>query len=75
VMAEALGPSNSTQVMDLGTGNNLSIYTPAYAIYERGNLARVLLFNYVTDPSGASDLQVGLTLGNGGNLPDSVEVK
>ncbi|KAF9555149.1 hypothetical protein CPC08DRAFT_145293 [Agrocybe pediades] len=76
VVAEALGPSNNTQVMDLGASNNLGIYTPAYAIYENGNLERVLLFNYVTDASGASDLQVSLTSNNiGATLPDSVQVK
>ncbi|KAF9484215.1 glycoside hydrolase family 79 protein [Pholiota conissans] len=74
VMAEAIGPSNTTQVLDLmANGNN--IFSPAYAIYESGALARVMLFNYVTDPSGASDLNVDLTLPNGGTLPSSVQVK
>jgi hypothetical protein len=58
-MAEALGRSNTTQVLDMGS-NDHNIFTPAYAIYEHGTLARVLLFNYVTDPSGASDLNINL---------------
>ncbi|KAF8162003.1 glycoside hydrolase family 79 protein [Pholiota molesta] len=60
VMAEAIGPSNATQVLDLqaSAGN---IFTPAYGVYEHGALARVLLFNYASDPSGASDLTVALT--------------
>jgi hypothetical protein len=76
VMAEALGSSNTSQVLDL-LPNNANIYTPAYAIYQGGNLARILLFNYVTDPSGASDLTVQLNLmGAGGSAgPSQVQVK
>ena len=75
-MAEALGSSNASQILDL-LPNNQNIYTPAYAIYDRGNLARVLLFNYVTDPTGASDLTVQLDLtGVGGSAGVStVQVK
>lgn len=72
VMAEALGSSNASQVLDL-LPNNANVFTPAYAIYDRGNLARILLFNYVTDPSGASDLTVQLNLGGVG--PSQVQVK
>ena len=71
-MAEALGPSNTTQVVDL-LPNNANIYTPAYSIYEGGTLARILLFNYVSDPSGASDLTVQLNLSGAG--PTQVKVK
>ena len=54
-MAEVLGPSNNAQVLDLeANGGNPN--TPAYAIYENGNPVRVLLFNYITDSSGANDL-------------------
>ena len=77
VMAEALGSSNATQIVDL-LPNNANIYTPAYSIYENGNLARILLFNYVTDPSGASDLTVQLNLnGAGGSSagPSQIQVK
>jgi hypothetical protein len=76
-MAEALGPSNTTQIVDL-LPNPTNMYTPAYSIYERGTLARILLFNYVTDPSGASDLTVQLNLsgGPGGSPgPTKVQVK
>ncbi|KAF8154310.1 glycoside hydrolase family 79 protein [Crassisporium funariophilum] len=72
VMAEALGPTNTTQIFDL-LPNNANIFTPAYAIYERGLLTRALLFNYVSDSTGASDLTVALTSTTG--MPDSVKVK
>jgi len=73
VMAEALGPSNATQVIDL-TANGNNIYSPAYAIYEHGTLVRVMLFNYVTDSSGTSDLSVSLNLA-GTQVAGSVQVK
>lgn len=78
-VAEALGPSNTSRVMDLGA-NNGSIYTPAYAIYENGTLARLALFNYVTDPSGGSSTAVTISVGGGQigepvNTPQSVKVK
>ena len=41
-MAEAMGQSNTTRVIDMGS-NDDNIYTPAYAIYEHGTLARALL--------------------------------
>ncbi|KIY48442.1 hypothetical protein FISHEDRAFT_73638 [Fistulina hepatica ATCC 64428] len=72
VMAEVLGPSNETQVLDLGA-NNGNTYTPAYAIYERGEPVRAVLFNFVTDASGASDLSVSISVGN--TTPSSVKVK
>ena len=74
VMAEALGPSNTTQVVDL-LPNNANIYTPAYSIYEGGTLARILLFNYVSDPSGASDLTVQLNLSGAGGSPGPSQVQ
>jgi len=61
VMAEVLGSSNVSQVLDLGANNN-SIYTPAYGIYEDGNATRVALFNYITDPTGASDYTANITV-------------
>ncbi|KAJ7266877.1 glycoside hydrolase superfamily [Mycena haematopus] len=46
ISAEVFGKTNTSQIMDLhGNGNN--IYTPQYAIYENGAIARVALFNYV----------------------------
>ncbi|PBK86027.1 hypothetical protein ARMGADRAFT_541303 [Armillaria gallica] len=65
VMAEALGSSESgSQITDLNA-NNGSIYTPAYAIYESGNPVRVALFNYITDPSGASNYTASIYAGDG----------
>lgn len=69
-------PIQRTQIVDL-LPNNANIYTPAYSIYEGGALARILLFNYVSDPSGSSDLTVQLNLncvGAGGG-PSQVQVK
>ncbi|KAG6843475.1 hypothetical protein H0H93_000871, partial [Arthromyces matolae] len=63
--AESIGPSNGTQVLDLGA-NTGSEYTPAYAFYENGNPVRVGIINYVTDPTGASDLQVQIAIGGSG---------
>ncbi|KDR78254.1 hypothetical protein GALMADRAFT_266767 [Galerina marginata CBS 339.88] len=74
VMAEALGPGNNTQVLDLAANAN-NIFSPAYAIYDNGNLVRVLLINYATDSTGATDLQVALTVNGGQGLPGSVQVK
>lgn len=65
VTAEALGASNASQVLDLNA-NNGNIYTPAYGIYENGNPVRVALFNFVTDPSGASDLTASIAIGGSG---------
>jgi len=72
-MAEALGQSNTTRLYDIGA-NNDNIYSPAYAIYEHGKINRVLLFNYVTDATGASDLNVDLNFA-GTEVGSSVQVK
>jgi len=75
-MAETLSSSNTTQIIDL-LPNNANIYTPAYSIYESGTLVRMLLFNYVSDSSGSSDLTVQLDL-NGvrsATGPSQVKVK
>ncbi|KAG5722733.1 hypothetical protein E4T56_gene7377 [Termitomyces sp. T112] len=79
VAAESIGPSNDTQVLDLGA-NNGNVYTPAYAFYENGDPVRVGIINYVTDPTGASDLQVQIAIGGSGigqpnQSPASVKVK
>ncbi|KIY53575.1 glycoside hydrolase family 79 protein [Fistulina hepatica ATCC 64428] len=73
ILAETLGSSGTAQVYDL-LGNNASIYTPQYAIYEQGTLAKVVLFNYITDSSGASDY-VATISPQGSNVPSSVRVK
>jgi len=48
VVAEALGSSNKSQVVDLQL-NSGSPYTPGYAIYENGTPTRVLLINFMDD--------------------------
>ena len=74
-MAEAFGSSNTSQIIDLEVNNpNASSYTPQYAIYENGNLAKVALFNYMDDPSGANDYNATIHL-NGGTVPSQVFVK
>jgi len=78
-IAETLGTSNTSQVMDLKANSN-SIYTPAYVIYESGAAARLALFNYVTDPTGASTYTATFSIGGGStgeaiSMPASVQVK
>jgi hypothetical protein len=75
-IAECLGPTGTAQVMDLFPDSN--IYTPAYAIYENSQIARIALFNYMTDSSGASDLTVSINVQDStgsGKTPNSVQVK
>ena len=74
VVAEALGQSNQSRVVDLTANDNSSIYHPAYAIYENNAPSRLVLFNYVNDGTGASDLQTTITV-NGGTQPSSVSVR
>jgi Glycosyl hydrolase family 79 C-terminal beta domain len=81
-MAEMLGNTKTAQIVDLGAnweiggagGNwvNGSEYTPAYAVYERGVPMRLGLFNFVSDPSGASDVVVNVSVPAG---PSEVRVK
>ncbi|EKM76173.1 hypothetical protein AGABI1DRAFT_115938 [Agaricus bisporus var. burnettii JB137-S8] len=76
VLAEALGKSNTSQVVDL-TGAIGSEFTPAYGVYENSQLSKVALFNYVDDLEGTrgpSDLQVTLSV-PGSGVPGSVKVK
>lgn len=54
--------------------------TPAYAIYDNGVPARVLIINYVDDASGKNDLKVTINIGGGqtgqpNSVPASVKVK
>ncbi|KAF9003830.1 hypothetical protein BDZ89DRAFT_967337 [Hymenopellis radicata] len=79
VMAEALGASNTSQILDLDA-NAGNVYTPAYAIYENGDPVRVALFNYITDPTGGSTYTASIAIGGGetgqGNAtPATVKVK
>ena len=78
-MAEVLGRSNQSQVIDLGV-NDGDLSTPGYAIYENGTPMRVALFNYLDDTSGAHDLKVAISVGGGetgqpASTPSSVRVK
>lgn len=74
VVAEAFGSSNVSQVVDLNP-NNGSIYSPAYAIYENDAPTRVVLFNYVSDGSGASNYNAVISVA-GGSLPQgTVQVR
>ncbi|KAJ6590373.1 glycoside hydrolase family 79 protein [Mycena sp. CBHHK59/15] len=74
VMAEAMGPSNTTQVLDLGGAAGASAYTPIYGIYEDGVPVRVAIVNYVDDPSGATAVRAAISLA-GGATPAQVKVK
>jgi len=56
LVAEAFGKTNQSQIVDMS--NSTDIYHPAYAIYENGAPTRMVLFNYVNDPSGANTYTV-----------------
>ncbi|KAI0255417.1 hypothetical protein BJV78DRAFT_1175160 [Lactifluus subvellereus] len=76
VMAEVLGPSNASQVLDI-TQNP---FTPIYVIYQNGTPTKLALFNFVTDSSGANDWTATFAVGGGqtgqaGATPASVKVK
>jgi len=63
--------------MDMTGPAGLSDFTPAYAIYENGELSKAALFNYVDDVQGTqgnANLTVTLSLPNGG-VPQTVKVK
>lgn len=64
IMSEVLGSSNASQVVDLNLNGNVN--TPGYAIYEGGNPTRVALFNFITDPSGASNYTAQIAIGGSG---------
>ncbi|KAG1737107.1 glycoside hydrolase family 79 protein [Suillus paluster] len=73
VSAEVFGPSGNAQIVDL-QANSISMYTPAYAIYENGAPMRLVLFNYVSDPTGASDYTTTISIG-GSTMPAQINVK
>lgn len=78
-VAETLGTSNTSQLMDL-QANGGNTFTPAYAVYENGACARLALFNFVTDPTGASTYTATFSIGGGSTgeanaMPASVQVK
>jgi hypothetical protein len=71
IIAEAFGTSNASQIVDT-TGDR--VFTPSYSIYEKGALARVALFNYNDDPTGAYAIKPKITI-DGGKVPAQVKVK
>jgi hypothetical protein len=76
VMAEVLGPHNASQVSDI----TQNINTPIYAIYENGAPTKLALFNFVTDPTGASTYNAVISIGGGSTgqsnaTPSQVQVK
>jgi hypothetical protein len=73
VTAEAFGLSNKSQVVDLGVNNN-NKYSPGYGIYEDGVPQRVVLFNFLTDPSGNSNYTAQISIA-GQSVPSTVTVK
>ncbi|KAJ7331318.1 glycoside hydrolase family 79 protein [Mycena albidolilacea] len=72
-MAEAIGPSNNTQVFNYGVAD-LTSFTPIYGIYENGTPVRVAIFNYLDDPSGANTVHAVISIA-GATIPSSVKVK
>ena len=77
-MAETV--SNGSQVLDITKSANLSDESPAYIIYENGQPVRIAVINYVTDPTGANDIQFtfsigGQNLGQSNGTPQQVQVK
>ncbi|KAF7327078.1 Glyco-hydro-79C domain-containing protein [Mycena kentingensis (nom. inval.)] len=74
-MAEAIGKSGATQVLDLtGSIAGVSALTPVYGIYENGAPVRVAAFNYADDPTGATDATFAISVSEGGT-PASVRIK
>ena len=79
IMPEILGKTNTSRVVDLWP-NSGNLLTPGYGIYENNQLARVALFNYMTDSTGAMEYTANITVGGGETgqtqtVPSSVTVK
>jgi hypothetical protein len=79
VVAETFGHSTTAQIVDLNANDGYE-FTPAYAVYDGGMLDKLVLFNYITDPSGANDYKVTFSVGGGSTgtpsaMPASVQVK
>jgi hypothetical protein len=56
------------------TTSSDDMYHPTYLVYDGDTPARVALFNYISDPSGASDTQVTLNFNNTA-APSTVSVR
>ncbi len=74
VVAEALGSSNVSQIVDLNADNG-NIFAPAYAVYEKGAPTRLVLFNYVDDNTGASTYQATINMNGSSLLSNTVQVR
>ncbi|KAI0698275.1 hypothetical protein BC835DRAFT_1335400 [Cytidiella melzeri] len=79
IMPEVLGKTNTARVVDLFANSN-NEFTPGYAIYENDQLARVALFNYMTESAGGIAYDATIQVGGGntgipGATPSSVKVK
>lgn len=61
VVAEIFGKSRNSRIVDLAA-DNANIYHPAYAVYEGDTPTRIVLFNFISDESGASNLDVTINL-------------
>ena len=75
-MAEALGKTNTSRVVDLTTNE----FAPVYGIYEHDTLARVALVNFLTEQNGVGSYQATISVGGGltgepNATPASVKVK
>ncbi|CAE6456102.1 unnamed protein product [Rhizoctonia solani] len=64
IVAELFGKSGKSRIMDLNA-NNAENLTPGYVVYEDGQPTRVLLINYVDDPSGGHDIVARIQIGGG----------
>ncbi|KAI0772364.1 hypothetical protein BD413DRAFT_612530 [Trametes elegans] len=78
-MAEALGNSNTSRVVDL-SANGGNEFTPAYAIYEEHALARIALVNYMNGQDGQGSYTAtisvgGVQVGEPNDTPAQVKVK
>ena len=78
-MAEALGTTNTSRVVDLGA-NGGNEFTPAYAIYEDNALARIAIVNYMSAQDGVGAINVtisvgGVPAGEPNDTPAEVQVK
>ncbi|CEL63639.1 hypothetical protein RSOLAG1IB_10917 [Rhizoctonia solani AG-1 IB] len=64
IIAELFGKSGKSRIMDLNPNNGENL-TPGYVVYEDGQPTRMLLINYVDDPSGGHDVWVRIQIGGG----------
>ncbi|KAI0651079.1 hypothetical protein C8Q79DRAFT_8635 [Trametes meyenii] len=79
VIAEALGKSNTSRVLDL-FANSANTYTPGYAIYENDALARLVLINFMSEQNNQGAYTATISVGGGDTgeanaTPSQVKVK